>query len=458
MQLIQIVPDDKARTTPFPALLAGVAPQASLLDPVPSGDGVQEVAFALRHEHAPTRTFAIDTLAGNLDARVAEIADTAFVMDSETGLLALMQAFLGQVDDPQLKGDPRYRDATTTPRRHRLITSLNTYWSGLDARVTATQHKIEEIVGQAAARRLTANSAALAADAQRYLGTTRPLADGTDRLVGSDAEALLADLRTIAAARTRLTTAERGLAAQQQAAVSELLDSRPWFLDREVRRVTSQDMAMIAQRPEVARSQANVDGRRAEFATLTARLGATRSILFRLAVSDVVQRPDERAAVAAAVASTLADATRATQNLGDLLREADKRWLFAPLVLSTLRDSGVASETFAMRVAQNRLADANGPSGFGDAATIFGQIALLGAVVGGPVEAVLGAVALVLDAVEVIVQALRVSDRQLGFDAFLDPSRAFDIDQSWDAVTLSAFFVLVGMATSGSSMRKLIGR
>jgi hypothetical protein len=485
-------PDGKDPETPMAeAALAGVPPYANLITtPTAHPDGLQDIVFAPEIKGAVEITFTIDTLADDLTRQVAEIAETAFVAYGEPGLGALADAFRGHLNETIARGDGHYLDPVRTPRRDRLLKALDAYWSGLQKRVETVQGKIAALSAQAGLDRLTVNAAVLLNEAHRYLslGTgsgdaAQFLSQGTTHtlLTGPDMDGLTVDLLTIAAARVPLAAAASRLATQTATARTAVLDR--WYAEEFMMHRAPANAAAVAQAlatvplgADVRRAQADFDAQRSQFAALVTRLGGGRPILFRMIVTDLPERvarqvqavqyrnpavPRSAAVVdfdplRIAVAQHLGDAYRANQELVSRFKDVDECWKFDSLVDSSLRSAGVGVGTFAARVAQDRLAAEQSDGALTTISSSLGNIALVAGVLGAePLAVGLSAAQLALDAFDVVLRALELREKQLGADAFLDSAQALDVDQSWVGLGVSAFFVLLGIATSGSGLKSL---
>ena len=483
-----------------PAIMIEVPPYASLVStPTQHADGLQDVIFVLEEKAATPVTFTVDTLAADLTERVADIAETCFISYGETGVYRLRVGFHGFFDQPPGRGDGFYRDPVSTPRRHRLITALDKYWNALPGRVDTARKRVEEIASAEALRRLTANAKALEAETAKYYAPNGAAAlSGREpapyssymALRGTDIDGLVSDLLSIAAARTPLTAAEQQLAKQVSDARNEVLARypspysalTPGPLDRAYSQQPMSEadvraLEQISERKEIAASRANVDTLRLRFASLITQLGCGRPILSRLVNTDLPEQVAQYMAASGrrssspaaavvdfiplrlSVAEILSTARQANKELTQRLSDPKLCWKFDRLIDTSLRAAGLDGGTFVARVAQDRLADEQGETPLTTLSSTLGNFALIGSVLGlEPLAAGLTAAQLLLDVINIVVQALELRDRQLGSTAFLNPAEALDIDQSWLGVGVAAFFVLLGLATGGSSLKSVGGR
>jgi hypothetical protein len=467
-----------------PAILVEIPPYASLVAAgTQHDDGLQDVVFVLAEENATPVPFTVDTLAEDLTEQVADIAETFFISYGKTGLERLWLGFRGFRDQRPGRGDGFYRDKVSTPRRHRLITAVEKYWNALPERVATARKRVEEIAAAEALRRLAANAEALAAETAKYYTLDAPgsfLAQASSYIPfrGTDVDGLVADLLSIAAARTPLTAAEQHLEKLVSDASNEVLDQyrHHYPVIRETNVVRA--LEHIPERKEVAAGQANVDALRQQFAALITQLGSGRPILYRLVNTDLPEQVSEYMAsrgrggskspaaaivdfipLRIAVGGILGTAAQANQELSQRLSDPQLCWKFDRLIDTSLRAAGLDVGTFAARVALDRLAEEHGETALTTVSSTLGNLALFGAVLGlEPLAAGLTAAQLLLDVINVVVKAFELRDKQLGATAFLNPAEALDIDQSWAGVGVSAFFVLLGLATSGSSVKSLVGR
>jgi hypothetical protein len=490
LDVYQIAPDepletDKAAVANLVAL-TGLPPRAGLDEhPSPNPAGKQEVIFSFEEPGALPVKLTLDTLADDLSEQVAEIAETAFILRGEPGLAALMDSFRGREDEHPWSSSHR-PDPLEADRRRRLIKALDAYWRALADRVRETERLIAALATGLARKRLSENRGTLLSEAGRYLSLSGPdaaegvLALNTTHtlLTGPDIDGLVSDLQTIDAARAVLSAAERQLADLQEAAADAVIQNfREEYRAHAVRMSEAdvvQALSSAAQRTDVQDAQKDVDRQRARLAALITRLASNRPILFRLAnteIPDAVSRhvtavhgrspaiPRAKAiqdlgSLRTAVAGALGSAYAATRALEDKLDDPELTWRFERLILATLRSVDCGPGTFAGRVAQDRLNTMKEEGALSRISSSLGAIALCAAVTGAePVAAGLTIAQLVIDALDLGVRAFETRDKQLGADAFLNPASALDVEPSWASVGISAFFVLIGIATAGSGVK-----
>jgi hypothetical protein len=307
----------------------------------PAEADAQEVVFSppVDEEHGASTSdepllLVFDMKAEDIDDRIAEVCESAYIYYGEDGLKELGAAFIGTgVESAPFamllpvpaRGERIYIDPERTPKRHRLRAAYDSYREALPDRRTRSESVIEATSLPLALRRLEASREQVATETMRYLSLAEDrraaalefLRRGFTQswVTGPEALGLAADLRAIAQARR--TLAER--VGRQRAEVDRWDQARRPAIDAYLQRPevrqgrlsereiigAIQAMGLLGDPEAVRAARAAVGQQQRLVAELVAQRAARRPILFRLWNGEVPFEVDRALAEVEPTATTV---------------------------------------------------------------------------------------------------------------------------------------------------------
>lgn len=480
-----------------PAREASSAPDAPVQDIVlhlpAEGDG--DGPFP-----AMTVTFLMDD--PDLSARVAEVADLAYVASGGTGLKAFQDSLRVTVTvidfgfgfdfdkayvPMPTRGGKWYRDDSRTRYRERLLHEFDSYLEKLPGRQAAAEAAVQQVAVTQALRRLKTSRMQVITEAERYLtpssrpGAAKAVLEGTDpdQLAGPETIDLVKDLIAIAKARTALG----GLLASQRRAEEQwgrekleiLWDDRarrgrgPGLpLTFEQTAQLGRDWAAIGDSAEVRDAKQRTQDARQALAELVTVLASGRPVLYRLWDTDapfvalrtvlgnreqntgqdqaaVTPGSELRAAVLTPLRTTYQAATELSLRLR---REPDMVWRFEPLIEDAIASLHADGGDFAERAALDRIRREKPATDLAEWSTWLGYAQLAFALTGAePIAAAATAAQVAVDLAAAVVKAFAAAQQQTGEDAFLQPSARLGTPPSYSGALMDALDVAIGVFT-----------
>jgi hypothetical protein len=133
-------------------------------------------------------------------------------------------------------------------------------------------------------------------------------------------------------------------------------------------------------------------------------------------------------------------------------------WRFRAIIDAALDELHLDESNFAWRAAEDRIADETPGTDLDTVSTWLGRVGLAAGFVGAePVAAAASVADLLVQGILLVQRILTTMEQQLGVDAFLKPSDALAIDQSWSGVGVDVFFLALNLWQSRGDIKTLRG-
>lgn len=473
----------------------------------PTEADVQEVLFSPPdQEQEEPLSYVFNMKAPDLDARMAEVFESVYILYGTKGLIAFESALNGGTRESaplaalmpvKVRGEPHYRDEDRTPNRHRLREAYERYTHTLPAKRERAVTAIQAAARRIALERIAASRSQLRAEAQRYMSPDgapdaqiEHFLEGKQRYpVGRDTLALVDALVTIAQARLAL---DASIHTQQQVLddwelanrkllakpVADLAAKKGYLSTEDILDEWKKLLRSQAEPENVRRAREQVQNRHAALAELIATIGAQFPVVFRLwdsALPFEMERLLRGAkatksaevrnliitslALRTALADTLQDCWESTADLHEnIVGDPTTVWKYPPLIEMTLQELHVDEAQVAWRAAEERMAEERPSEELATLSDVLGMVAIGAAVTGAAHVAIAAELAdLALSAYQLLREGLIYLEQQAAHSAFLNPARSLAVDQSASGLAVNTFFLLLNIGSARSTLKAAKG-